>query len=144
MCFWTDGLRKTWLHKRLKSPVSENPWTSNMVNGPTHYWNLNDRTFTIFIDHRDGNSVGKSLCGWYPKCSDCLLRHWLPMTSIVYLIETNYCCIFRWNYLRKKKLFPNFFLHFRNLNSILIIWKKKMTLINDVVLNCRTLKNVVR
>ena len=25
---------KSWLHKCLKSPVSEHPWTSNMVNGP--------------------------------------------------------------------------------------------------------------
>ena len=26
---------KTWLDKSLKSPVSENPTTSNMVNGPS-------------------------------------------------------------------------------------------------------------
>ena len=27
---------KTWLDKFLKSPVSEFPWTSNMVNEPKH------------------------------------------------------------------------------------------------------------
>ena len=27
---------KTWLSKRLKSPVSEDAWTSNMVNVPSH------------------------------------------------------------------------------------------------------------
>ena len=32
--FWTNGLRKTMLEKCLKSPVSEAPLTSNMVNGP--------------------------------------------------------------------------------------------------------------
>ena len=30
MYFWTYRLRKTWLNKCLKSPVSEDPSTSNM------------------------------------------------------------------------------------------------------------------
>ena len=30
------GLRKTWLDKCLKSPVLEDLWTDNMVNGPKH------------------------------------------------------------------------------------------------------------
>ena len=34
---------------------------SNMVNEPKHCWNLNESTFTIFIDHCEGSSVGKSL-----------------------------------------------------------------------------------
>ena len=34
MYFLTYGLRKTWLYKCLKIPVSEDPSTSNMVNGP--------------------------------------------------------------------------------------------------------------
>ena len=34
MYFRTYGLRKTWLFKYLKSPVSEDPSTSNMVDGP--------------------------------------------------------------------------------------------------------------
>ena len=29
-------LRKTWLDKGLKSLVSDDPWTSNMVNGPNY------------------------------------------------------------------------------------------------------------
>ena len=49
MYFWTYGLRKTWLDKCLKSPVWEDPSTSNMENGPNHCWNLNDSTFIIFI-----------------------------------------------------------------------------------------------
>ena len=36
-CFFlTYGLRKTWLDKCLKSPVSEDPSKSNMVNGPKY------------------------------------------------------------------------------------------------------------
>ena len=36
MHFRNYGLRKTWLDKCLKSPVSEDPMKSNMVNGPKH------------------------------------------------------------------------------------------------------------
>ena len=60
MCFSIDGLRKIWLYKCLKSLLSEDPSTSNIVNGWKHISNLNDSTFTIFIDHCEGNSVGKS------------------------------------------------------------------------------------
>ena len=42
MYFWTYGLRNTWLDKRLKIPVSEDPSTSNMVNGSKHISKLND------------------------------------------------------------------------------------------------------
>ena len=61
MYFLTYGLRKMWLDKCLTVPVSEDPSTSNIVNGPKHCCNLNDSTFIIFIDHCDWNSVDKSL-----------------------------------------------------------------------------------
>ena len=44
---------------------------------------------------------------------------------------------------KKRNIFSKFFLHFRNLDSILNIFKKKMTLIADVFLNLRTPKNAV-
>ena len=49
------GLRKTWLDKCVKSLASENPLTGNVVNGPKHCFDLNDSTFTIFIDHCEGH-----------------------------------------------------------------------------------------
>ena len=55
MCFWIYLHRNTSLDKCQKSPTSENPSTSDMVNGPKHAWNLNDSTFTIFIDPYEGN-----------------------------------------------------------------------------------------
>ena len=61
MCFPNDGLPKTWLDKCLKTTVSGDHSTGNMVNGLKHYFNFNDSTFTKFIDHCAGNSVGKSL-----------------------------------------------------------------------------------
>ena len=62
MYFWSYGLQKTWLDKCLKSPVSEDPSTSDMVNGRKHCLKHNNNIFTIFIDPCEPNSVGKSLC----------------------------------------------------------------------------------
>ena len=144
MYFWTYGLRKTWLDKCLKSPFSDNPSTINMVNVPKHCWNLNDSTFTIFICHSACNWRWKSLSEWYVKSLDCLLTHWLPMTSILFLTEAIHCHISRCNYISIENIFPDSFLHFQNLDWILNIFNKKMTVIADLFLSIGTPKNVVR
>ena len=51
MYFRNYGLRKKWLDKSLKSPISQDPSTGNMVNGRKHCFNLNNSIFTKFIDH---------------------------------------------------------------------------------------------
>ena len=56
------GLPKTWLDQCLKSPFSEDPTKSNMVNAPKHGSNLRDISFTIFINDWEVNSLTKSLC----------------------------------------------------------------------------------
>ena len=53
--FRNYGVRKTYLDKCLKSPVSDYTLTINVVNGPKHCFTLNESTFTIFIDHCEGN-----------------------------------------------------------------------------------------
>ena len=55
MCFWTYWLQKTWLDKCPVSPVLEDPWASNMVNGPKHISKPDDSTFTTFIDPCEDN-----------------------------------------------------------------------------------------
>ena len=55
------GLRKTWLDNCLKIPVSEDHSTSNVIKGPKECCDMNDGTFTTFIDDWEGNWVGKSL-----------------------------------------------------------------------------------
>ena len=50
MYFLNYGFRKTLLDKCLKCRVSEDPSTSNMVNRIKQCINVNDTTFTIFID----------------------------------------------------------------------------------------------
>ena len=79
---------KTWLDKCLKSPLSEEPSTSNMGNSSKHCPNLDHSTFILFMDHRQVNWVGKSLSYWHQKSGDCLLTHRLPMKCILFLIET--------------------------------------------------------
>ena len=37
MFFQNYDFRKTWLDESLKSPVSDDPSTSNILNGPKHY-----------------------------------------------------------------------------------------------------------
>ena len=104
-----------------------------MVNGQKHSSKLNDSTFTIFIDPCADNSGWKSLSELYAVSYDCLLTHWLLITSIFFLTETTYSNIFRCTYHSYEKyflsfLFNFFFLHFRNLGSILNIFRKTMSL----------------
>ena len=44
------------MDKCLKRPVSEEPSTSNMVNGPKHCLELNDTAFTILIHPCEDNA----------------------------------------------------------------------------------------
>ena len=44
MYFRNDGLGNIWLDKYLKSPVSMDPLTGNMINEPKQCLNLNDST----------------------------------------------------------------------------------------------------
>ena len=55
MYFQNYRLGKASLDKCLKSPVSEDPLAGNVVKGPKHFFNINNSTFTIFIDQCAGN-----------------------------------------------------------------------------------------
>ena len=143
MYFWTHGPWKTFV-KCLKSHVSEDLSTSNMVNGPKHCSNLNVSTFTIFIDLCADNSGWKSCSEWYAKSSDCLLTHSLSKISIRFLTEEIYCNIFRCNCLRNGKRFLDFFFPFSKFRVNFEHFQKKVTLLAHVFLNLRTPKNVVR
>ena len=57
MYFRNYGLPKTLLDQYLKSPVSEDPTKSNMVNAPKHCSNSRDTSFTIFINHWEVNCL---------------------------------------------------------------------------------------
>ena len=57
MYFQNYRPRKTCLDKCLKGPVWEDPSTGYMVNGPKHWFNLNESTFIILNDHCEDNWV---------------------------------------------------------------------------------------
>ena len=45
----------------LKKCVSQDASTDNIANGSKHCCNLNDSTFTIFINHCGRSCIGKNL-----------------------------------------------------------------------------------
>ena len=49
MDFRNYGLPKTWLDQCLKSPVSEDPTKSNMINKPKHCSNLKDTSLPYLL-----------------------------------------------------------------------------------------------
>ena len=52
---------KNVIKQMSKKSVFRGPSTSNMVNGPKHYCNLDDSTFTKFVDHCERNLIWKWL-----------------------------------------------------------------------------------
>ena len=57
MYFQNYRPRKTCLDKCLTGPVWEDSLTGDMVNGLTHWLNLNESAFIILSDHCEGNLV---------------------------------------------------------------------------------------
>ena len=95
-----------------------------MVNWPKHLQSERQHLYHIYWSLWRQFSWKKSLL---VICSilGLFVNPWRPITSIVFLIETIYCKIFRCNYLRKKKIFSKFFLDYGNLDSICNIFRKK-------------------
>ena len=107
MNFRNYGPPKTWLYECLKSPVWDNLLTGNILNGLKHWFNLNPRIFAIFVDHCEGTWVEKVTRSDMQNLKTFFLRHWLPMTSILFLVERIQCKQFRYIYLsEKQKTFP--------------------------------------
>ena len=122
---------KTWLDKCLKSPVSEDPSTSNMVNVPKHYWSLHHSTFIIFLRHWPGNFVRKSLSYYWSLATKlCSKKSLLLTCQILGLLVKTLAANEKYLVLNgenltipiqvilseKKNFFLNFLLHFWNLH----------------------------
>ena len=61
MSFRNYRLPNMCLCKCLKSRISVQPSTLNMLKGPEHCWNSHDSRFIIFGHHSEKIFVGKSL-----------------------------------------------------------------------------------
>ena len=144
MFFWTYGHQETWLDIWLKIPVPEDRSTSNMINGPKNCSKLNDSTITRFIDTCEGDSGWKRLSGFCVESLDCFLIHWLLVTGILFLIETIYRDIFRFNYLRNEKCLLNFFFAFSKFRFNFEHFRKKDDPHSSCIFNLWIPKDVVR
>ena len=132
MYFRNYPLWKAPLRKYLNSTVSWHPSTVNMLNGAKHLWNVNESTFINIRCHSELNWLGKALSYWYLNSYEPLLKHWLPITSILFVIFGMCRYYIKCNYLKNLKVFLNFTVHFWHLHQILNILKKKKTFIANV------------
>ena len=131
---------KTWSDKCGKSPVSENPSASNMVNGLKHCWYLHQCSFILLIDHWKVNWVGKSLCYWHAI-------FWLFLNTLAgnekypLLKRDNLTVPIQMQLSQKRNSFSEFFAEFlkSTINSK-SLEKKRMTLIDFAIWKLRTPK----
>ena len=131
---------KTWSDKCWKSPVSENPSASNMVNELKHCWYLHQCIFILLIDHWKVNWVGKSLCYWHAI-------FWLFLNTLAgnekypLLKRDNLTVPIQMQLSQKRNSFSEFFAEFlkSTINSK-SLEKKRMTLIDFAIRKLRTTK----
>ena len=115
--------------KSLKSPVSEHLWSLNMVKAPKHGLNHHG----IFFCHNSLSLWRKMSLKNSVFVLTGILRHFVNILtadekcslSVKASVSRNqYKC----NYLKIKKYFLNFFLHFNNPHKILNYLEKKISL----------------
>ena len=121
--------RKRLLLKRLKGLASEHHSVINELTGSKHRWKMQGTTNTPFPHKFHVNRVGKSLLYSDLKSQDCLLTHWLPMTSIPAAKFRIFCYNFNRYYLKNGRLFPDILYHFWNVHELHDIFKKRMRVI---------------
>ena len=125
MYFFKYGRRNTWLGKCLKSPDSEESSKSNMVNGRKHCWELNDSTFTTYINPCEGKSGSKSVSEWYTKTSEMSVN---PFSADNKYPVPNRCNILQHIQVQlsqKRKIFCQFFFTFSKFRSNFQHFQKK-------------------
>ena len=72
-----------------------------------------------------------------------MLRHGLPITSILFRIVRICCSLFKSSYLKNKKYFLPFLFHLWNLHQIWNIFKKKKIVIANVFPKLATVQGLV-
>ena len=142
--FGNYWLRKTCLEHSLKSTISEDSLTVNMLKRPKLLQKDHESTFIIFFHHYQRTWFGKYLPQLYAKSWGCFLTHCLPMTSILLGIVTICCHRFKCNYLKNERQFQVFFFYFCTLHQILNILKKEMIIIATLFSKLQTVKDLFR
>ena len=137
-------LSKTWLEHSQKTTNSEIPLRVKVLKGLKHFWNLHESPFIIFSHQSENKWFGRYIPYWNLISWECLLTHWLPMTSILFVIVRICRSLFKRNYLKNEKVFPTFLLIFWNLHQVLKIFSKKIIVIANIFPQLKTVKNLIR
>ena len=122
-------IRKRCLVKRLKGLASADHLVINVLIGSKHCWSHHGTTIFLFFHNFHINWIGKSLPLSHLKCSECLLTRWLPMTSIPVAICRFSDKNFKRLYLKKERLFVNFWLCFWIVDEICNVLKTKKSIL---------------
>ena len=117
------------LPKRLEGLASEHHAVINVLTGSKHRWKLQGTTIIVFPREFQVNWVGKKLPYCDPKSEDCLLTHWLPITSILAAICRIFCNNLKRFYLKNGRLFLDFLFHFWNVHKMYNFLKKRMSVL---------------
>ena len=122
---WYYCIRKRFLLKRLKGLASTHYSVINVLRGSKQCWREHGTTIFLFFHEFEKNWVGKSLPYSHLKCSECFLTRWLVMTSIPVancrFSNNKFKCL----YLKKEKLFVDFFLISEMCMKLRTFWKKR-------------------
>ena len=140
MYFPNYGLRKKLLENCLKSPVSEDPWTKDMENGPKHIWNLNESSYFIFMNHCERNWDGEKSLLVIWKILKLVVNTFTADEEYSLLNKNNSRQPIHMQLSQKQKTFSGIF--FPYLKSIIHLehFQKKMNPIADVIPKLRTPK----
>ena len=128
--------------KCIRGFVFQNSLAVNVLTSPKNSWHLQKGTFILLSHHSEPNWVTESYLSSDLRFEECLLRSWVPTTSILVVIERIYHYQFKSNYLKNHKFFAAFFCIFRICIKFPMFWKK-MSFIGQVFLKLLTPKDVL-
>ena len=143
MNFWTYGLQKTWLDKCLKSPVWEDPFTSNMVNSLKLLKSERLHLYHIYWSRWTKLRRKKSL--W-------VICNILGLFINALAAEGQYSLLIRSTLLQhfemqlsmKRKIFPQFLFAFSKFGFSFEHCQERLALLSDVFLSFWTPKDLLR
>ena len=118
-------LEKAGLLKCLKSLVSEQLWTANILKGPKHCLNFRSRIFVIFFDHPEKKSakkLGFSSIGNLETVSLHIYTQWNVWSLSK---KERYTQAIQMQLSPNQKIFCHFFLPFWNLHKSLKYFEKE-------------------
>ena len=107
---------KTKSGKCLKSPVSEDASRSHMVNVPKHCWNVHHIPFITFIRQWQRNCFRKSFSYWHVKFWEDIVNTLSNDEKYLLHYRDNLTLPLQMQFLKNKKHFLSFWLHFWNLD----------------------------